>query len=312
MLVAYLDFLGFRDHLSESLNDALLALGYYAEIMEIKTKEIGWVPEEQELQVFARSHGVDTFDYFLPFSDSIVIASSQNPNIFIRQIASFLCSVFKFNSESFDSTRMQMEGRDNPLEEVNSKFGCGADGHLTTDPEKNHNYPMLFRGGVSYGDVGFLTLQSRIKEVLQPATILAGQAVVNAVKLEERKIKGPRILFDKEVFSRLSAKTKSEFCRKVPEESHSIYYELLWPNAYCLNLNSSPDFGEIDDLYGKAVALWRHYNHEECGIHYFKFSELIIASAMEGAEVSGQHTEVQEHLRELVKRYNLSGKYNAL
>lgn len=313
MLVAYLDLLGFRDHLSDSVNDTLRSLSHYAEVFAIKSQEIGWTPQEQGLREPARAHSVDTFDYFLPFSDSIVIASSKEPNIFIRQIASFLCGAFTFNSKSFDPIPMQMEGRDNPLEEKESKLGRSADDHRPLSQEKYLNYPVLFRGGLSYGDVESLTMLSRVKGVSQSATLLAGQGVVDAVKLEESKIKGPRILFDQDVFDTLSKENQLGFCRKVPEELHSTYYELLWPNASCFDSNfSNPNYGEIVDLYGKAIALRDHYDHAECHMHYCKFSELILASAMAGAKVRKQHTELQEHLRELVKRYNFSEKYNDL
>lgn len=312
-LVAYLDLLGFRAHLSESSNDALLSLGHYAEIFKILNQDSSVKYTDKHLQNLAREHGVDAFDYFLPFSDSIVIASSKDPNVFIRQLANFLCATFMFNSGSFDLTRMEMEGRENPIEEVEIKFGLGADGHMTTSQDKYRNYPMLFRGGVSYGDMKAIRMPSEVNKVVQVSTILAGQGIVDAVKLEESKIKGPRILFGEEVFRLLSTENRCKFCRKVPEPSHRGCYEILWPNASCSDSNlPGQNFSEIADLYRKAIALWRHYNHEECGIHYFNFSELIVSSAMEWAKACGQRAEMQKQLRKLVDDNGLSAKYNVL
>jgi FkbM family methyltransferase len=313
MLVAYLDLLGFRDHLSESPTDALLSLCHYAEILVTKTQDLGFGYADKHLQDLADAHGIDTFDFLLPCSDSIVIASSKDPNVFILQLANFLRGAFTFNSGSFDPIQMQLERRDNPLEEKKNILGWDTDGHPTIAREKCLNYPVLFRGGLSYGDVESITMPSRVKGEAQSATILAGQGVADAVKLEERKIKGPRIIFGEEVFRMLSPENQRKFCRRVPEQSHSGCCELLWTNACFFDSNLlGQNIVEINELYGKSIALWRYYKREKCGIHYFNFSELILSSAMVWAKACGKDTVMQGYLRKLVEGYRLSGEYNAL
>ena len=84
--VAFLDLLAFSNHVRENTQDALLAFTTYRTILETKlTDDLVHPPTSYSnpiLEDLATRHSVNSFNHFLPFSDSVFI-SSDDPNLFL-------------------------------------------------------------------------------------------------------------------------------------------------------------------------------------------------------------------------------------
>ena len=177
--VAYLDLLAFSSHVRDNLPDALMAFTTYSKILETKLKDNSLYPPtsytDQISKDCAKKMSVDSFSNFLPFSDSIFI-TSEEPNLFIKQLGTFVLRCFKFALNTFDYNTFT-------------------------------KYPTLFRGGIAIGEAIPIELIGIVKGKQQIIPNIAGEAVVKAVALEQ-KVKGPRIVFGKDFFEKLDKSTK--------------------------------------------------------------------------------------------------------
>ena len=142
---------------------------------------------------------------------------------------------------------------------------------------------------------------------------LMGEAVVHAVKLEGlkredgTKIKGPRLVLNSPVYEQLNKETKL-YVRQLPEDKN--YYEILWPAmGYILENKDTFDqeFNHFDELFNPAFNLWKYYkakdvaNNTEVKIHYERFLELIVASAIRIYNYMGMKNSVLQNLSTIIK-----------
>lgn len=92
-VVAFLDILGFGNHTNANVEEALELLSNYETIVSQKINDKNINPpesyEDDGLKELAKQRMVDSFEYFLPFSDSLIIQSSV-PNVFLPQVSRFL------------------------------------------------------------------------------------------------------------------------------------------------------------------------------------------------------------------------------
>ena len=231
------------------------------------------------LQTLARRSSNESFEYFMSFSDSVFIASS-NCSDFLLQLGNFVKDAFLFNARIY-------EHPDN-LADPTATHYIGVD---PSNPNKVidipcHQPPVLFRGGLSYGDVIETTPAALFNNHRCISNNLIGEAVICAVKMEGL-VKGPRILFDDRVYEQLNAEAKL-YCRAVPEKDEKGkplgLYEILWPAMGYIAENKELFTQEIShfyELFTPAYNLWSFYkNNEEVTIQYERFLELIVASAI--------------------------------
>lgn len=204
--VAFLDLLAFSNHVRENTQDAFMAFTTYRTILETKLTDDFRHPSESYsnpiLQELASKNSVNSFDYFLPFSDSVFIASN-NQNIFLKQLGSFVLHCFMFTSRQYENP----EDKVNPTKVTISSIDKDENGEIVTNKVESNWYPTLFRGGIALGEAIPIELMGIIKNKPEKIANLAGKAIVKAVGLES-KIKGPRIVFEKDFYEKLNTETK--------------------------------------------------------------------------------------------------------
>lgn len=276
--VAFLDLLGFSNTVTRSAEDALSMLQSYNSILHFGIIDSSVNPSSSypsELKELAKRNSTESFNDFLPFSDSIFI-TSENCSDFLMQLGGFLTKAFHFTAHIY----AYPEDEKDPTAYHNVGVEKDKDGNYKAIEIPCRVPPALFRGGVAFGDVNIVTPSGLLNGKRINSHALMGEAVVRAVRME-KKVKGPRVLFDNSVFELLDEITRL-YCRPLPEDSD--FYELLWPGmAYILENRSSFDgeFTHFYDVFNPAYNLWNYYKKDkEVGVHYERFIELIIASAI--------------------------------
>lgn len=278
-IVAYIDLLAFSNHVRENTSDALMAMNNYNTIISTKLRDelINLASSYPiELQQLAKNHSIDSFDYFLPFSDSVFLMSSKCSS-FIKQLGSFVLQSFTISSHFYSNPIDPSHPEKNYI----NNYSIDSNGQLVVHQDFCNYYPALFRGGLAYGEAFPIELLSVIDKKSAKSKVLTGSAVVDAVRLES-KVKGPRLLFRKDVFDQLDGDAKV-YCRILPEENG--LFEILWPALIFIKQNEeSQDMGELSKMYELIVPafnLWKAYNHTLFSAHYFNFIELIVAATIQ-------------------------------
>lgn len=289
-IVAFIDLLGTKNRIGKSSKgdsfDALRPIINYNHITFSKICEGIAHPSEsydKELQELAKINLIDSFEYFLPFSDSVFIMSNDCCS-FIKQLGNYIFGLYNFTID-FYKKDFYIKPSTNPIDLEKVKMptlSLGKDGELEITNNVCNYYPALFRGGISFGEACSIKLYSIANKVPSKIVTITGEAVSNAVELE-KKIKGPRLVFEKTVYDQLDEDT-CDYCRITPE-SHDLY-EILWPAFnYFKHSNPSNNEQEIDELrrlLDPTYNLWEKYKNEESlSIHYFNLIELIIASTIQ-------------------------------
>ena len=296
--VAFLDLLAFSNHVRENTQDAFMTFTTYRTILETKiTDDLVHPPASYSnaiLQDIATRSSVNSFNHFLPFSDSVFI-SSDDPNLFLKQLGSFILHCFTFTSRQYQNP----EDPSNPTKVIH-KFKDN------TILEQNW-YPTLFRGGIALGEAIPIELMGIVNNKPQKIANLAGKAVVRAVGLES-KIKGPRIVFEKDLFDKLDASTKVY----TAETEVKGLYELLWPAFLYIPTNGHSEINDFYKLFLPAVNLWKANNHSSVSEHYFKFVELVVTGTIKIFEAHGHKDVAIDKVIEMLKSQGLEHKTTQL
>lgn len=296
-VVAYLDLLAFSSYVRENTEDALLTFNNYKTILEIKITDALRQPLDSHsdpiLKDFATRRSINSFKHFLPFSDSIFI-TSDDPNLFLKQLSFFVLNCFRFTSKQYENP----DDASNPIK-VSNIFNENL-------PEENW-YPTLFRGGIAFGEVKPIELLGIVNGSPQIIANLAGKAVVKAVN-HESKVKGPRIVFEKDLFNELDKSTKIY----VNEIEGKGLYELLWPAFYYDTLNMKFDVNEFYELFLPAVNLWKANNHTPHSEQYFNFVELVVTSTLKIFDANGLKGIVISKVSEVIREVGLEHKTTQL
>ena len=288
-IVAFIDLLGTKNRIKKNSKgdffDALRPIINCNHITYSKIYEGIAHPSEsydKELRVSAKNNLMDSFDFFLPFSDSIFIMSNDCCS-FIKQLGNYIFGLYN-STIDFYKKDFYMRPSNNPSEPEKVKMptlSLGKNGKIKIKNRVCDYYPALFRGGISFGKACSIELYSIVNKKPSKSTTIAGKAVSDAVELEG-KIKGPRLVFGKKVYNQLDKDTR-DYCRIVPEKKG--LYEILWPafNYYkrCNPSNNELKIEEIKRLLDPTYNLWKAYNHTEYSNHYFNLIELIIASTIQ-------------------------------
>ena len=303
--VAYIDLLGFSDCVKNNPDEAIMMLSHFNTVLTSLSLErvvhpsSGYVPGLQNL---ARRTSNESFEHFMPFSDSVFIASS-NCSDFLMQLGNFVKNSFMLNAHIY----AHPENPDDPT----ATHYIGVD---TSDPNNIkhidipcHQPPVLFRGGLSFGDVIETTPAALFNNQRVTCNNLMGKAVVNAVKMEG-VVKGPRILFDKSLNDQLNEEARL-YCRPVPEKDEEGndmgLYEILWPAmGYVLENRTTftQEMSHFYDLFTPAYNLWSFYKGSNVALHYERFMELIVASAVRIFSHMGYRAFILQEMTKVLER----------
>lgn len=304
-VVAFLDLLAFSHRVRENTPEALHAFTTYRTIVETAWGDGQLHPVSAyplALRDLAERTGIDSFEHFLPFSDSIFV-SSTDPNKFIPQLGHFILNCFRFTAAHY----LHPEDPANPTRTTIPAIGLSADGQLETSMKSEDLFPTLFRGGMAWGEAIPIQLFGLADKKPVQIANLAGKAVVDAVGLEAT-VKGPRIVFTEPLYRKLDAGARIY----VHETEVKGFYELLWPGmAYVLE-NRRFDRGEFQTLFIPAVNLWRAHNHTPVAEHYFRFVELVVTSTLRVFDATGLIDTCLPAVRQLIDAQGLGDKMPVL
>lgn len=262
-IVAYFDLLGFSSYCKFDENDKKpdveyrrrrngaegLISGLNVILKEKKNDESSLPPEDS----------VSTFEYFLPFSDCVlIIAPIDKADLFVKQISNFIYNVFYLNEHAY----VEKEFEKKPIEQrvKNVKNKCSY---------MENWYPFMWRGGVTVGDVKIVKekINSIINSKLEKTMIALGKGVVEAVRLEEKSGRGPRIFCSERFVDLLGNGVDSSFICK----SENVY-DLLWPKIL-----KDADNKDFVKAVKNLKELMEHDPNADDGIkdQYRNFLELI-------------------------------------
>jgi len=304
-IVAYIDLLAFSNHVRKNTGDAMMLFSNYNTILHTKIRDNQIYPVDSyvdALKALAKRTSIDSFEYLIPFSDSIFIVANS-VNDFIPQISSFIYNCFHFTCHFY----LNPKDKTDPTKTEVASFNF-EDGQMDSTMIDTHYHPTIFRGGVVYGEVYPIDLWGI--ENLKPKKLpsLAGKAVVRAVELET-KIKGPRIIFEQNTFEQINDEVKNRYVRKI---KGTDFYEILWPAIAYIPENGKIDMQHFHDMFTAAVNLWKAYNHTPNSEHYFCFVELIISSTIQFYTTLGYEKDVVEMVKKAIENKGLEDKIDSL
>lgn len=281
-LFVYLDLLGFSNYVRTDLIGAARMLESQRDILNVGLSDAAWYQSHGATpDTFQAEHLTTSFHHFLPFSDSLCIASTQ-PDLFLPQLANFLISAFGFTGHHYEQnqTGRPPENLDIPV------IGLGG---ITY--ERQNWFPVLWRGGMSAGRFERVGSHGIIDDVRIDTPLLIGDAVVRAVKMEkpgndENLRKGPRLFCDPLVRAAVTDARLHAFL--VPVPGIADCEEFLWP-AFLFHSSAHPEYElfKLHELLGPAVALLRSKMGTAVESHYLEFVRLLCRSALSWAVANG-------------------------
>jgi hypothetical protein len=306
-IVCFIDLLGFRNCIHV---DQMSALGLLAQpriIMIQKITDGESHPVESYdlecLKKIAGDHLTTSFEYYLPFSDSILI-TSKNPDVFIKQISCFLLECFKLTSKAYNNP----ENPSDPTEVTIKYHTIDNKGAIILLDQKEHWFPTAFRGGVCFGPA--IPFKNKSIENYSPSEIqnISGTAIVEAVGLENSG-KGPRLFCSKKFIDFLDPSVKYLIAPLKDNKN----YEILWPSAIYLD-GGDPniELKSFDELFGPTVKLWQAFNHLEISLHYYNFIKLVVLSTIKYFKDKGMIKETKAYIEKAIDNSDIAYKKNEL
>jgi hypothetical protein len=263
--IGYLDLLGFKYYTNINQHAALEMLSEYQQIFQ-NSEEID--------EGISQSEGVTytpAFVHVIPFSDSLFLVGSTGSRFF-RGIGRFLNHCWSLKSSAYSHPN----DLNNPLRVRIAVVNVNDQGKFVGTHDDELWPPLLFRGGVSYGDAHLLPSSGRINGDKVTLSILSGIGVVDAVSQEHRG-KGPRLFLSKKSldYFRLTddfSELGDAFFAKVEHSGDSDLYEFLWPAV--------GDVSSLIEMLQGAVNLWNANSHDiSIAVQYWEFVRLIVRSA---------------------------------
>lgn len=283
---AFLDLLGFSEYVRTDLVGAALLLESQRTTLNTRLDDANvYQRNGTPLSALAADHLVTSFDHFLPFSDSIFIASAT-PDQFVRQLATFLASAFTFTGHTFSF----------PADPAHpERVGIRRFGATGASEEQENWYPALWRGGLSFGRVELLGTHALADGERIEVPMLVGAPVVEAVRLEKNSGKGPRLFCAPTFKEHLTDANVLPYFVPVAEKACD---EFLWP-AFLFHDHDKPllELHQTQELLSPAINLWNAKRATNVVDHYFEFVRLIARSAIKWAECHGVADAGREQLR---------------
>ena len=290
----FIDLLGFSEYTREDLGGVARLLESQRIILNTRLSDEKWYKARNtQVTPFARARLATSFEHFLPFSDSICIASSD-PNLFLRQLAEFLRHAFLYTGHAFgDRTNSA-----NPTA-IDMRV-IGLDG---TSRETQNWYPVLWRGGMSYGKVEIVETSGLVEKKPLSLPLLVGEPVVEAVGLERCGGKGPRLFCRPDFRRNISDSDLLPYFVPVgslPEKAVDVE-EFLWTGC---NFDNDGDFDAefrmVSELLEPAMALWIARRGKDAEQQYREFVLLVIRGALKWAETRQRRADALVILRGLL------------
>jgi hypothetical protein len=158
--------------------------------------------------------------------------------------------------------------------------------------------PVLFRGGVSWGEAHNLKAYGLVQGNRIVGGNLCGGAVVEAVALENRRPKGPRILLSDAFVSQVKGDAKV-YVGEAPGVLG--VRELLWPMTVLKTAGSLQDAFKSElgmMIRGIANLLVSNPADSEVAEHYVAFLGLTVRAAL--AKYVGQQEDLKEEVAKIL------------
>lgn len=290
---AFLDLLGFSEYVKSDVVGAARLLESQRHILQIKLGDAKlYAAKQAEVSDFAREHLISSFNIFLPFSDCIFV-TSDTPDLFVRQLAHFLVEAFLFTGHAY----AHPENALNP-----TAMDIRVIGATGATSEKHNWFPVLWRGGLSFGRVELLETAGLKQGEPFSVPLLVGPAVVAAVALEKTG-KGPRLFCPPEFKTNLTDTALLPFFVPVPGKPCE---EFLWPAfLYADHERPVQELSRTHELLLPAFNLWRAQQDEIVKEQYLQFIRLIGRSAMKWSECHGVTEQGRKFLRQQVDAFQL-------
>ena len=269
-VIAFLDLLGFSNNTKLSSGFAANSIIDCNVILKDKyCDEKVILKQSGAIDDFSRNHLVTSFENYLPFSDSVFI-TSEKPEIFIKQISNFLISCFKMNSDEYKKPINKLE----PRKIITTHFSV-KNQKVVSEKVEEYWFPLIFRGGVSYGEVIKLGIHSIQNYELKELFNLSGNPVINAVQYEKLG-KGPRLFCGQEFVDSLP-QNERQFIHPLKD----CISEILWPMGIYFPCNDpKTEILKFRDMFIPVCNLWKAFNHLDFGNQYYSFLKLVILSTM--------------------------------
>jgi hypothetical protein len=269
-IITFLDLLGFSEYCRLDASGAARLLEAQKTTLQTKFSDQEIRYTDLQCQRLASCNAVTSFEYFLPFSDSIFIIASD-ADLFVQQISTFLVDAFLLHGHTF----AHADNPNNPTVQRIKVFSTSG-----VHETEEQWFPCLWRGGVTFGEVNFANVPIINKGTQAHSPIAFGTGIVDAVGLEKSG-KGPRLFCSKEI-SNIPKMHKHPF---VVECIECKGYEILWPCAV-FNEKGNPDTEATTflDLFLPAKTLWVSKIGTLVEQHYWEYLRLIIRSALHWAK----------------------------
>lgn len=302
-ICAYIDILGFRSFVNENQNGAIMLLQNYQ-------VQLQFLKDFPKNDAYTAPYRKDSFKYLIPFSDSIFFYCEQ-PSEFVMQLSDFINGSFSFTSDAFSNP----EDPEHP-ENVNEKGVIWEDGKAVVKNFPAKWFPLLFRGGIGFGDARVMELSCIHNGTMTKTPFVFGNSAIEAVKMESVKvcnenIKGPRILCTKEFFTQLNERAKKIVH---PAFDKPELYEVNWTAVHYL---MTDDLNEwfvnqllLNDFYihmlVPASGLWKAYRITGNELHYRNFLKLIVKGVQHFFQGTEYLHQANTYIKESIEKEELN------
>lgn len=286
---AYIDVLGFSNAVRKEVSDAVSILAQIDTVLQIKYGD-GVMRKEREstnciidpiVNKLTFNNEITAFDYFYCISDSMFLVG-KDVNQFIKQLANFVLACYTWS----------------------------------VTPEPGVQQMLLFRGGISYGDLRFVELICGSQNKVKPNTSVCGEPVVNAVEYEKKfGLKGPRLILDSDVYEKLDADIRRNYISKLNLDINITegkeYYEILWPafNFIPENFGKVNEIENMDELLSIAYSHYATYKSNSTIMeHYNSLIDLTLRSARHIFLQYKRLTEFESYITKVTDELNTEQK----
>lgn len=247
--VAFLDVLGFSNHVYEDLGKAekivkdineLIAVKVSGDIDEHKIIHKNSDDEKNLYKELKDKYTFEAVDFILPVSDSIFLVGNDLQGM-VLQISNFLCRILESTLSNFFSA----SGR----------------------------FPIIMRGGMSYGEIdiinSFIYHKNCKQYELGDSFNMIGKPVVEAVKLGDLHDNGPKLFLTNDAVKKLDEDEK----KFVSNEDDKKYF--LWPKLFFMEKNLHRDFTSEFKLrcnydLKPIIELYCEYKNEKKLVSYYE------------------------------------------
>ena len=272
-IVAYLDILGFTERINDNIQSGAVLLGNYQTILQSLIIDQKFQESRGNSKKF-KDYGIDSFDLFLPFSDSIFIQASNAP-VFVKQLSNFLIKCFEFTANSYRYPEDAKEPQ-----KVSILSHIIKEDKLTKNYIKVDWWPLLFRGGIGYNESYVVEMDAIVDSDKTKVSNIIGKAVVDAYSLES-KGKGPRLFCNSGFYDQLNEESK-EYCRELGDSD----FEILWPAFNFIKDNTAEfESNKITSIMLPVINLFKAHKNKNFGMHYEEFLKLTIRSIIRFFEI---------------------------